>query len=252
MPSLPTSPSQSFSHYPAIPPPRPVRLTTLLPHACGYLPGRTARFRAFTAAFMDAGVHERFMDAGFRRAGRLLYQPICSGCRACTPIRVPVERFRPSRSQRRCLKRNADLLVEIAAPRLDDERVELYTRYQLERHREQVPPDRAQLFHFLYDSPVRSIEVCLRDPGRRLLAVGICDVGPNSLSTVYCYYDITQLKRGLGTFSALTEIEHACRLGLPYYYLGYWVPGCAAMEYKRSFRPCEVLGTDGVWRVLED
>lgn len=252
MSSLPTSPSQIYSHYPAIPAPRPLRLTTLLPTNCGYLPGRIARFRAFTVRTMDGGVHEQFMDAGFRRAGRLLYQPVCPGCRACTPIRIPVERFRPSRSQRRCLTRNADLVIEIDEPRLDDERVALYTRYQLERHREQVPPDRAELFQFLYDSPVRSIEVCLRDAQRRLLAVGICDVGPSSLSTVYCFYDTRQSKRGLGTFSALVEIEHARRLGLAYYYLGYWVPGCAAMEYKRSYRPYELLGIDGVWRGSND
>lgn len=242
------SPEPSFSHYPAWPAPVPLRLATLMPHPCGYLPGRAATFRAFSAAAIDGSSHEKLMDAGFRRAGRLFYQPACLGCRACTPIRVPVARFRASRSQRRCWKRNADLQVAIGKPTLDDERTGLYAQYQMQRHLEPTAPDRSELYHFLYDSPLETVEVCIRDASRRLLAVGICDVGPNSLSTVYCYYDLSQPRRGLGTLTALVEIEHARRLGLTFYYLGYWVSGCRAMEYKRTFRPFELLGTDGTWR----
>lgn len=223
-----------------------------MPSRCGYLAGRTAEFRGFSAASMDGGAHERFMDAGFRRAGRLFYQPICAGCRACTPIRVPVDRFRPSRSQRRCLVRNSDLAIEIAKPTLDDERVDLFARYQALRHGDPTPPTRSELYHFLYDSPVETIEICIRDASRRLLSVGICDLGPRSLSTVYCYYDPSQPRRGLGTLAALVEIQYAQTHALTHYYLGYWVPGCRTMEYKRTFRPCEVLGTDGTWRTLDE
>ena len=69
-----------------------------------------------------------------------------------------------------------------------------------------------------------------------------------SLSSVYFYYDPDEARRGLGTFGALHEIESAAREGIPYYYLGYWVAGCGAMEYKAGFRPNEVLCGDGVWR----
>ena len=46
----------------------------------------------------------------------------------------------------------------------------------------------------------------------------------------------------------LAEIDYAARLGIPYWYLGYWVRGCRAMEYKATFRPHELLHPDGVWR----
>ena len=52
----------------------------------------------------------------------------------------------------------------------------------------------------------------------------------------------------LGTFGALYELEQAGMLGIPFYYVGYWIPGCGTMEYKSSFRPNEVLHPDGVWR----
>ena len=73
---------------------------------------------------------------------------------------------------------------------------------------------------------------------------------PQSLSSVYFYFDPEQAGRRLGTFSALWEIEWAREMNIPHYYLGYWVAGCGAMEYKASFRPCEALGTDGVWREM--
>jgi leucyl-tRNA---protein transferase len=38
--------------------------------------------------------------------------------------------------------------------------------------------------------------------------------------------------------------------GLPFVYLGYWVPGSPKMDYKRRFRPLEIFH-DGRWRRLD-
>ena len=68
---------------------------------------------------------------------------------------------------------------------------------------------------------------------------------------MYFYFDPAEGRRGLGTGGAVYEIETAAKLGIPYYYLGYWVDGCGAMVYKADFRPAEVLGPDGAWRPAE-
>lgn len=243
----PTS-TQRFSHYPAIPPPVRLSLTTLPEHRCAYLPGRWTQTRAFWSVSLGEGIYRQLMDAGFRRSGRVLYQPVCDGCRACTPLRVIVREFKPSKSQRRCMTRNRDLSLRVGRPTLSAEKLALYARYQVERHGDAVPPSRADLHRFLYDSPLRTLEFCYRDASSRLLAVGICDVDGNSLSSVYFYYDPDEARRGLGTFGALEELAFAQAEGIDYYYLGYWVEGCSAMQYKRSFRPHELLGTDGRWR----
>ena len=47
----------------------------------------------------------------------------------------------------------------------------------------------------------------------------------------------------------LYEIGLARSLGVPFYYLGYWIESCREMTYKSSYRPFELLGTDGQWRV---
>ena len=252
LPSSSAPDPASFSHYPAIPPPVSVPVVSLGEHPCPYLPGRASESRALLAEGMPAGVYHRFMDAGFRRSGRLVYQPICRGCRACVPIRVPVNTFTPSKSQRRCRRKNQDLVVSAAQPAATDEKYDLYRRYVAGRHGRIADDESRESFEgFLYDSPVDTVEFTYRNGAGRLLGVGLCDVSAESLSTVYFYYEPAESRRGLGTFGALYEIEAAARLGLPYYYLGYWVDGCASMQYKADFRPAEVLGTDGVWRPLE-
>lgn len=241
--------AQSFSHHPAIPPPMAVHLAELPEHPCPYLPGRTASDRAVWADSMPAELYERFMDRGFRRSGKLLYQPMCRGCRACTPLRVRVSQFRPDKSQRRCQRRNQDLRVTVRRPACSEEKFRLYSRYVTEWHGRPESEDACAFEAFLYDSPLETtIEFEYRDGADRLVGVGICDLCPNCLSSVYFYFDPDEARRGVGNFGALEEIEFARRMSLPYYYLGYWVKGCGAMEYKGSFRPNEMLDPDGIWR----
>jgi arginine-tRNA-protein transferase len=171
------------------------------------------------------------------------------------PIRVVVERFVMSKSQRRCWRRNGDLVVTAGQPAGTQEKFDLYRRFVDERFRargrgapDADPPDFASFASFLCRSPVDSVEFAYRDAGGRLLAVGVCDACPRSLSTVYFYFDPAQSRRGLGTFGALWEIDFARRAGIPHYYLGYWVGGCPTMDYKRNLGACELLGADGLWR----
>jgi arginine-tRNA-protein transferase len=235
----------------ALTPPVQVRLVNTGEHPCPYLPGRVATNLAFLAERIDPDIYHAFMDAGFRRSGRVVYQPACAGCRACVPIRVPVERFAPSKSQRRCARRNADLVMAVAPARASDEKFDLYGRYSLARHRSGEPddaPDRESFQSFLYNSPVDTLEFTHRDGAGRLLGVGVCDVSHRSLSSVYFYFEPDESRRGLGTFGALQEIAFAREAGIPYYYLGYWIEPCRSMRYKAEFRPYELLDADGRWR----
>jgi arginine-tRNA-protein transferase len=228
-----------------------VPLAVLPEHPCSYLPDRIARSRGFLASRISPEIYHQFMDAGFRRSGTLVYQPICRGCRACLQIRVPVDRFAPSKSQRRCLRRNDDVVVAVAEPVPSDEKYDLYQRYQAQWHGKPEGDDRTSFESFLYESPVQTLEFCYRNAAAdNLLAVGICDLSSQSLSSVYLYHDPAHARRGLGHFGALYEIAWARAAGLPHYYLGYWVKGCGSMEYKSSYRPCEVLHPDGQWREL--
>lgn len=234
-------------------PPVPVRLTTLPSHRCNYLPHQLATTRAFRTDNLPPDLYHEFMNAGFRRSGNVIYQPVCEACHQCIPLRVLVDRFKADKSQRRCARQNADLLVTDGVPQLTDEKIELYRRYVTEWHgleHDQNPPDRQSLQSFLYESPVHTIEFCYRTSVGQLVAVGIADVCAQSFSSVYFYFDPAHSQRGLGTFGALHELENAKARGIDYYYLGFWVHDCAAMQYKTRFRPCQILDKNGVWKEL--
>jgi leucyl-tRNA---protein transferase len=235
--------------WPSLPPPASVPLTVLPEHACPYLPDRVAQLRGFLCNAMSGEIYHAFMDRAFRRSGRFFYQPVCRGCRACQPIRVPVATFTPSKSQRRVWRRNQDLIVTITQqPRVTKEKFDLYLRYQRERHNPDRAEDAAGFRDFLYQPCVDTIEFAYRDEAGKLIGVGIGDRCAQSLSSVYFYFDPAEQRRSLGIFSAMWEIAFAAREAIPYYYLGYWVRDCATMAYKADFRPFELLCPDGVWR----
>jgi len=242
-----TSP-QTFSHYPAWPAPVEAPLQLAPDHSCMYLPGKTSRVRAILAHRIPPALYHQFMDAGFRRSGFLIYQPACPGCRSCEPIRIPVDQFKPSKSQRRCWRRNQDLRVTIGAPVVSDEKYDLYRRYLHDWHGRCDGDSWEDFEAFLYDSPVKTIEFTYRDTAGTLLAVGICDLCALSLSSVYHFFDPDHARRGIGTYGVLREIEFARSRAVPYYYLGYWVYGCKSMTYKADFTPHQILDTDGIWR----
>lgn len=226
---------------------RPLPLLHTPTHTCSYLPDRVARLEVLLATPHDPGTYQALMDARFRRNGVMFYRPDCPDCRACVPIRVPVERFAPSRSQRRAWRRNRDVRVEIGRPRGGDDRFELYRRYQAFQHDEHDDCDRDEFERFLCDTCIDTIEMAYY-LGERLIGVGIVDVCPDALSSVYFYFEPAEARRSLGVFSAMREIEECRRRNRAYWYIGYWVQGCAKMEYKSRYRPCELLGPDGVWR----
>ncbi|MBC7784345.1 MAG: arginyltransferase [Burkholderiales bacterium] len=250
----PASASSAAKPRDTLPAPVVVQLTTLPPVPCPYLPDRAETIRAVMASGIDPETYRAFMDAGFRRSGRMIYQPVCAGCRQCVQLRVPVNEFVPSRSQRRCWARNQDLAVSWSAPALTDEKSALYSRYVRDWHGRPEDAEESTLRTFLYDSPTQTLEFEYRDASHRLLGVGICDLSDTSLSSVYFYFDPSEHQRGLGTFGALYELAWCRAREIGHYYLGYWVRDCRAMDYKASFSPHELLSETGEWlpRLMRD
>lgn len=228
-------------------PPVQIQLTVLPEVECPYLPGRKETLRAVMVSSIDGETYRAFLDAGFRRSGRMLYQPMCDACDECVPLRVEVGDFQASDSQKRVWRRNHDLRVTGRTPELTEEKFDLYARYVRDWHKRPEEARWESLESFLYDSPTETIEFEYREASGSLLAIGICDVSRRSLSSVYFYFDPAEARRSLGTYGALYELAWAQECGLVHYYLGYWVRDCRAMAYKASFKPHQTMGPDGVW-----
>jgi arginine-tRNA-protein transferase len=142
--------------------------------------------------------------------------------------------------------------VAVDQARCSDEKWALYVQYQSQRHGETPgtngAEDREAFENFLYRSPVETIECTYRERSGKLLAVGICDICSQSLSSVYFYFDPGCARRGLGIFGVIWELDFARRHDITQYYLGFWINGCRNMRYKTDFRPYQILGADGQWR----
>lgn len=218
-------------------------------YRCAYLKDRPARSRAFAVKELPPGVYRHLLDRNFRRSGQVIYQPACEGCAECRQIRVPIARFRPSRSLARVWKVNLDVHVEVTSPAPTREKWRLFHDYLTVRHDGTMSGSWEEYVEFLYRSPVDTLEITYRI-GDRIIAVSLVDRFDDALSSVYVYFDNRDAQRSPGTYSALWEIDYARRHGLDYYYLGYYVAGAHSMSYKSRFRPHELLASNGRWEPI--
>ena len=229
------------------------------PQPCPYLDGRAER-KLFTA--LQGENAEKLNDAlskqGFRRSQNVLYRPSCAECCACLSARIRVADFVPSKSQRRAMRRNGAMRREATSPWATEEQYALFRRYLDSRHSDGGMAD-MDIFEFaamIEETPVKSRVVEYRDPAgadgtQPLAAVCLTDVLDDGLSMVYSFYEPGRAEESLGTYIILDHVEIARAAGLPYVYLGYWVPGSRKMGYKARFSALEIY-KGGTWQDIGD
>ena len=140
----------------------------------------------------------------------------------------------------------------------DEESYEVYRKYQIAIHHD--PPgkiNRSQYTSFLCESSLIKDKPVEGGPGLgygsyhfehrldgRLFAVGVCDILPSGMSSVYFFYDPEMNALNVGTWSAAKEIEWIRDRAHPvfhYYYMGFYIDSCVKMRYKGDFFPSELL-----------
>lgn len=178
-------------------------------------------------------------DSGFRRSGSQIYRPHCLTCQACQSIRVLARAFKLSKSQKRVLSKNQDLVIQIST-QSKPEYYPLYERYVNQVHSDgsMFPATQEQYQGFVnceWQKPL-FIEAFLDN---KLVGVAVTDKLELGYSALYTFFEPSMGKRSLGTFFILKQIEIAASKRLPYLYLGYQVDACQKMNYKQNFYPHE-------------
>ncbi|MDJ0932275.1 arginyltransferase [Breoghania sp.] len=231
------------------------------PAPCPYLPDQEER-KVFTHLVGERAtfLNDVLTHGGFRRSQNIAYRPACDTCRSCTSVRILVDEFDYTRSLRRARNAARAFVGREEPPTPSTERYELFRRYLAARHGEDGMADMRLLDYALMieDTHVDTIVVEYRhradnrpdlseeDRGEGpLVAAAFTDVLSDGLSMVYSFFDPDIRHVSFGTYLILDHIERARKMGLPYVYLGYWVPGSKKMEYKTRFQPQEHLGPQG-------
>lgn len=215
-------------------------------HQCSYLPDRAARLELIELAKderLDTPIFSQFSRLGYRRSGQHLYRPVCFHCQRCISTRLVVNEFEPNRTHRKLWQKSHEIDVVITAcDDADESHFTLYARYICARHSDgdMYPPNLQGFKQFLQYSFTQSffMEFWLHD---ELVMVAVCDQLDDGISAVYTFYDPDATINSLGTLAILTQIDYVKRLGLPYLYLGFWVPDSDKMAYKSRFYPTELL-----------
>jgi len=169
--------------------------------------------------------------------------------RRVLPLRIRLADFQISKSQKRTLRRNADLLTDIAPIAINREIEDLFHRHK-RRFRFGVPNS---VFDFVsHDSasvPTEGFQIEARLDGR-LVAISFFDISCIGVSAIYGCFDPDETRRSLGIFTMLKIIEHARTTGKQFYYHGYAYDGESFYDYKKRFTAIEVFDWSGNWNPM--
>ena len=167
-------------------------------------------------------------------------------------IKWDVSKFEITKSQKRVAKKNADLNRRTNSPWATEEQYDLFRAYLENRHADGGMAD-MDVFEFaamIEETPIRT-RVMEYEQHHDLKAVCLTDMLNDGLSMVYSFFDPDLSDRSMGTYLILDHIKMAQELGLPYVYLGYWVPGSPKMGYKARFSGLEIY-RDKAWTPLSE
>lgn len=232
--------------------PNQLQFYLTIPSPCPYLPGRMER-KIFTQLDPLDGPHlnNYLTHAGFRRSQNVIYRPACETCRECRSLRIDVERFRMTKSFKRTLKRNSDLIIETKYASATQEQFDLLQRYLHTRHAGGgMTTMDFERYEMMAEECASETEITeFRLPDGTLIAAMLLDHLNDGMSLVYSFFDPDHASRSLGNFMVLTHIERCRELEMPYLYLGYWVPDSPKMSYKARFGASEIL-THAGWKPL--
>lgn len=215
---------------------------------CPYL-DQQSRNEYFFAMELNHEDINKLLAEGWRKFGWYYFRPACNNCKACIPLRVLTNEFKPSRSQRKVLTKNVNTELKVCNLEYRDEIFELYEKHSRVRFDQVSEKQDFIETHFFPSCPGLQTEYYVEG---KLVAVGFLDHASKSLSSVYFIYDTDYSHLSLGVYGAIKEIELAKKMDLAYYYLGYWISTNDSMKYKNQYYPHELMNWDSEkWSKVE-
>ena len=212
-------------------------------HPCGYLETKIAQSLFVHPSYsITTSTYAHLLEQGFRRSGEEVYAPHCSHCSACIPARLPLKKFKPSKSQRRCIRKNIETRVKIKPAIFEQAHYDMYLRYQAIRHPDgsMINASPENYFSFLGSSwcNTQFVEFSIHN---ELAGIAIIDQFDEAWSAVYTFFEPKFSDYSLGVYAILWQIQQANLQQKEYLYLGFWLKDCTKMSYKTCYQPIQLL-----------
>ena len=212
---------------------------------CSYFDDRISDIRYKYMYSCSSIQYQGMLERGWRRFGRMHFVPECSTCTKCVSMRIDVENYKFSKSEKRVINKNKDTKLYIRPPSMSMEHLDLYDRYhKFMNDKKDWPYSPIEPNEYL-KSYVEGKEEFSKEflyiKDDKLIGVALVDILPKSISSIYCFYDHDYQDLSIGKFSILAQIKIAKEMKIPYIYLGYWIKDHFSMGYKESYKPYQVL-----------
>jgi arginine-tRNA-protein transferase len=216
---------------------------------CSYFNYEVSDIRYRYVNKCDKEDYQNMLDHGWRRFGKMHFVPECKSCTKCISMRIDVDNYKFSRSERRVFNKNTDTKLYIQAPSLTLDHLSLYDKYHSRMNKKKgwtyspIEPAEYDRSYVQGKDDFTKEFLYVRDD--KLVGVALVDILENSISSIYCFYDHEYEDLSIGKFSILAQIKIAKELNIPYIYLGYWIKDHYSMGYKESYAPFEILKNRG-------
>jgi arginine-tRNA-protein transferase len=212
-----------------------------LDEECSYLPDHKQTTHYKIIQECDISYNEHLIERGWRRFGNMFFRPMCAACSACESIKIDVNDYHFSKSERRIMKKNSHIKTVLRRPSASHSHIALFEKYHDHMHEKRGWDKQAINIKNYYVSFVNGyneygFEVLYFD-GEKLIGVDLIDILPNGISSIYFYYDPDYSHLSLGKYSMLRQISYAKANHLEWIYMGYYVKACQSLAYKGDYKP---------------
>lgn len=206
---------------------------------------------------VDPATMDAAWSRGWRHFGRDFFRDsmtLMDGkiCRV-TPLRVLLDEWKPSKSERRTVKKCGEFETMWHAPRMGKEERDLFHQHK-ERFQDNVPEGLENFLGWSLDEyPCDCVQCSIythTEAGKELIACSYLDLGSEAVSSVYGMFHPDYQKHRLGIYTMLAEMQYAQENGFKYYYSGYATLEKSAYDYKKQFRPQEFYVWQSEWHRL--
>jgi len=218
---------------------------SMLDYDCAYIDGNKVRMNYKYVDDASKKFSTAVISRGWRRFGKYFFHPICNGCNECKSIRIGINDYKFSKSQRKVIRKNEDTQIIVQEPTLTSTHIDLYNKYHAFKHQKDGWSHRnisQREYHenFVDGAGDFGKEVLYIVDGN-VVGVDLIDILDDGISSIYFYYDPDFSRYNLGKLSLYYQIIMAKERNFDWVYLGYYVKDCPSLAYKADYKPYKTL-----------